>query len=237
MQQFEISTLTSVMLDYAKARKENHGDVLVLALDLSVTWNTHNSILDTIMPGLRQMLFTSIPPAQRDKLEAAEQERLDLQASDLPFVRCADITYPIKIEREWTGHKLRLDYGRGGDADKVVSLCKMKGMEITPIDGGSVELHWKIASSADISGEMIGIFSELIKQKISIQLLAPTASEEQAVIDASKDGDAPGTEKAKAKSKGKTKDAAQADAATEGFLSAHGAGAGPEDVAAAAAPH
>jgi len=217
---FEIPTPTQVKLDHAKGRKENHGDVKVLAIDLSITFATNNRFLDTFAPGWREALFCALPPGSE---APADQSTMDLRVSDLPFLRMPNAIYPIKLDKEFSG-TLRMDYGRGGDADKVLNTCKLKSFQITPIEGGSVEIHFAASTSADVTGEMVGVFSEYIQQNIAISIIAPK-DEQGRLIDASKDGDAP-----KAKSK-KTKDAAQADAATEGFLDAHGAGAPPDGAA------
>lgn len=189
----DLTTPTTVKLDSAKARKEFHGEAKVLALDTTMTWKTHNSALNMFNPALRTMLFTSVPPGEK---AAPNQDELDLAISELPYVRCPEAGYPMKLpDLEWLGHTLRLDWGRGGDSDKILNLCKMKGFQFTPIEGGSVEIHWSLSSAADITGKVVGIFSDLIQQDIVITLLKPKEEEQKNLIDASKDGDAPGANK------------------------------------------
>lgn len=187
---FELTQPTMVKLNHAKGRKEHHGEALVLALDLSVTWTTNNRALDMFDPGLREALFSALPPGTKPP---ADQGELELPISELGFIRLPRLKYPVKLEGvEMTGYTLRLDYGTGGDSDKIVKVCKLKGFEFTPIEGGSVEIHFGISSSADIEGEVVGLFSAYIQENITITLLAPAKVEGDS-IDASNGSGAPGT--------------------------------------------
>lgn len=185
---FEIVEKTTFKLSNAKGRKEFHGETKVLALDLSVNYKGDCKILDLIDPRLRQLFFSNIPP----ELELKQQGNLGLPVNEeSPFVRFDHMVYPIKLDLELAGHTLRLDYGRGERADKVLNLCKLKKFEFTPIQDGVVELDFSISSAADITGAMVGLFSERIQQEIVITLLA--ANDVQGnLIDASSSGDAPG---------------------------------------------
>lgn len=214
---FELATPTTVKLDHAKGRKEHHGDVKVLALDLSITWTTNNRALDMLRKGWREGLFVASPP---DADPDEDQGNLDLRVSDLPFMRFIDIAYPLKSDIEYTGHTLRLDYGRGGDADKVVNLCKVHKFAITPIEGGSVQIHFALSSAADITGELVGVFSERIQQDITITLLAP-AEVQDGIIDASAGSGAPGTGPAAEPEKTPKKQSKAQRDATEAFIAQH----------------
>lgn len=190
---FELKQPTMVKLNHAKGRKEHHGEALVLALDLSVTWTTNNRALDMLDPELREALFSALPPGTKP---TTDQGELQLPVSDLPFVRLPRMKYPWKLEGvELTGYTLRLDYGTGGDSDKVVKVCKLKNFETTPIEGGSTEISFGISSAADIEGETVGLFSAYIQEGITITLLAPVKVDD-GVIDASNGSGAPGTKPA-----------------------------------------
>lgn len=219
---FEHNKPTTVKLAHAKGRKENHGDVKVLALDLSITFTTNNRFLDTFAPGWREAMFSAVPLGQTEANN--DQEEMDLRVSDLPFLRMAHAVYPLKFDKEYTGHTLRLDYGRGGDSDKVVQLCKLKSFQFTPIEGGSVEIHYSLASAADITGDLVGAFSELIQQDIVITLLAPAAVE-GGLIDASAGSGAPGTGPAAEPEKAAKPKSKAVQNATDAFVDMHAPGA------------
>lgn len=217
---FEHNKPTTVKLAHAKGRKENHGEAKVLALDLSITFTTNNRFLDTFAPGWREAMFSAVPSGQ---VEPSDQEEMDLRVSDLPFLRMPHAVYPLKFDKEYTGHTLRLDYGRGGDSDKVVQLCKLKSFQFTPIEGGSVEIHYSLASAADITGDIVGAFSELIQQDIVITLLAPAAVE-GGIIDASTGSGAPGTGPAAEQEKPAKAPSKAVKTATDAFVEAHAPG-------------
>lgn len=220
---FEIATTSQVKLDNAKPRKENHGEAKVLALDLSMTWTTNNKALDLLMPGLREFLFAPMPASA----DADDQTELDLPVSDLPFIRFPKMTYPIKLEHEFLGWTLRMDFGRGGDADKIVPLCKLKNFQITPIEGGSVEIHFSASSAADITGDLVGAFSEFVQQMMAITLLAPLVELDKP-IDSSAGSGAPGVgdgEQKQLEAPPVDKKASKArQSAEEAFIAQHGGG-------------
>lgn len=223
MQRFEIPVLSQVKLDHAKGRKEHHGEALVLALDLSITWTTNNLALDMFGKQVRKALFLKLPADEQsqradddddDDDPSAGQTELDLPVSDRPFLRLQRVKMPLKLDHEYTGWTLHHDFGTGGESNVVVKLCKLKSFEITPIEGGSVEIKFSLSSAADITGEMVGHFSALIQEKISITLLGPNKTDEDKPIDASSGSGAPGTEPAPGS-------AVNGDATTL-FIAAHG---------------
>jgi hypothetical protein len=217
---FELTQPTTLRLKHAAARKEFHGEALVLALDLRCIWTTNNKSLELLSKDVREGLFTALPSSmERD--EDDDQDELDLPVSDLPFVRMPKLKYPVKIENEMTGYTLRQDFGLGGKSDAVLSVCVLKNWGITPIEGGSVDIEFTISSAADITGEIVGRFMALIQQDIVITLLAP-AMVEDGVIDVSAGSGAPGTgpvDEPAPKTKPKSK--AHRDA-TAAFLDANG---------------
>ncbi len=196
---------TPVKVRSVDGRKEFHGEAKVLAIDLSFLVKTNATILDQIDLRLRPFLFSDIP--WEEEIKKFDQQRIIAPQNDLPYVRFPHLQYPLKLDYEWIGHTLRLDYGRGGDTDKILNLCKVKSIQITPVDEGSIEMQFSVSSAADITGDMIGIFSELIQLETSITLFASKDEPKQAVIDASKDGDAPGNGAAAAPAADAPKDA------------------------------
>lgn len=218
---FEIKIPTTVKLAHAKGRKEMHGEAKVLALDLSLTWTTHNTALDMFDAELRPALFAAMPRGQTEP---------ELPMSDLAFLKFMQMIYPVKWETEYEGYTLRLDYGRGGDADKILHLCKVKNFQFTPLEGGSVEIHFSVSSAADITGQMVGIFSEYIQQDIVLTLLPPVVVQGD-LIDSSAGSGAPGTGPAAEPETPKEKKKSKAvQTATDAFIDQH-APAGGEPAA------
>lgn len=224
---FELKSPTTVRLKHASARKQHHGEALVLALDLRLVWTTNNRNLDGPFPGLRDALFAALPVGAEEPDD--DQTEMDLPVSETPFVRLAKLKYPVKWEDELTGYTVRQDYGLGGKSDKVLNVCVLKNFAVTPVEGGSVEIEYTVSSAADIDGEMVGAFMALIQQDIVITQLAPAAVQD-GLIDASAGSGAPGTGPATETPKPeKSKSKAHKDA-TNAFIDAHA----PADGAAAA---
>lgn len=223
---FELSKATTVKLKNVQSRPEHHGEALVLAMDLRLVWTTNNRALDMLSPRLLPALFLAMPAGDDDGDEDGDgQDEMDLPVSELPFIALGKLKYPVKWEAEMSGYTLRLDFGLGGDSDSVVSVCVLKNWGITPIEGGSVEIEFTVSSSADISGSIIGRFSEKQQQDIVITLLAPTVLATD-LIDSSAGSGAPGTGPADEAPKAeKPKSKAHKDA-TEAFIERNTAGDG-----------
>jgi hypothetical protein len=141
---FELTNPTTVKLKHVNARKENHGEAKVLAMDLRLCWTTNNRALDAMFPGLRQSLFAALPIGELEDDELSG--------------------YTLRMEFGLGGEK----------SDTVVKVCVVKGFSVSPIEGGSVEIEFSVSSSADITGEVSGRFNDFIQQDIVITLLAPT---------------------------------------------------------------
>jgi hypothetical protein len=217
MRRFELPTPTQVKVVKYQTRGEHHGDVLVTAMDLRVSWTTNNSILDTLHPELRERFLSAIPDSM------GEQGEMELAAEGLNFIRFKDLVYPLKWGREYEGWTLRVDYGLGDDGDMIVKLCKLHRFEITPLEGGSIELAWTISSSADIETEVVGYLGTQQQQNITISLLAPNKTAGDEAIDASNGSGAPGTNGAAGGTKAKKGEAADRNSdATQAFIAAHG---------------
>lgn len=213
---FELTTPTTVKLKHCGARKENHGEALVLAVDLRCVLTTNNRVLEMLGAELREGLFTALPIG----MEAGDQEELDLPVSDLPFVRMARLKYPVKFEDEYSGYTLRHDFGLGGKSDAILPVCVLKNFALIPIEGGLVEIEFTVSCAADITGEVVGRFMALIQQDIVITLLPPNEVQD-GLIDASAGSGAPGTGPAlEAPETPKPKSKAHKDA-TAAFLDQH----------------
>lgn len=222
MKRFELATPTQVTVIKFQTRSERHGDALVTAADLRISWQTSSDSLDMLHPGLRAAILAAMPDGH------AEQGALALEDGN-KFVRFKDLKYPLRWEREYEGWTTRIDYGASvdGSGDMIIGLCKLHNFDITPMDGGTVEIDWTISSSADLTEETVGYLGMQQQKKIVLSLLAPNKTENDQAIDASSGSGAPGTGPAAddgAEKKAKPpKGAKNNDAATQAFIAAHGA--------------
>lgn len=240
LNRFELTKPTVVKLDHSKSRKENHGDVLVNALDLSLTLTANQSVLEMIDPELLTGLYRVVPLSEEeedadsdgDDESGGEQAEMDLPIGVRPYLRFPHMKYPVMPHegKELIGYTLRLDYGLGGDSDHTLHLCVLKKFGVTPIEGGSVEISWHLSTSADITDTEIGIFGARIQENITITLLKPNEVP-SGVIKAGADSGAPGTGPAADEPQGDLLDgepqepAAGNTDATMAFINAHSNGA------------
>lgn len=234
---FQLPTYTTVHCDHFQTRPERHGDVQVLAVDISCTLKARNPSLDMISPRLRRAFFCNRTAEERERIAAEKgQSAMELPVvDDLPNVSIPELKYPLKFEKEYSGHTCTIQHGGNESSAVVLRVCKVKLRDFTPIEDGTYEIKFTVSSSADIDEHVINVMPFKQQTKIEMLLIAPADAEAQQIpVEATKDDDAP---KPKGKEK-KSKDAAQADAATEAWVGQHtGAPQPAGDAAAAATTH
>lgn len=218
MAKFEIPAVTEMLCIKFQTRSENHGEAKVTAADLRVRWTTKNTALDMLHSMLREAVCSALPDQESD------QGELEMEASDLAFVRFKKLSYPLHWEHEFTGYTARIDHGMGGEggSDYFMKSCKVGKINFTPIEGGLCDIEFTISSSADIDQDMVGYLGMKQQQKVFLSLLPPVVKE-GAVIDASNGSGAPGT--GEAQPAGETPPAGVADGKkttpTDAFVAAH----------------
>lgn len=216
---------TTVKLNNVQTRMENHGEDQVLAIDLSVTWNTNNRALSAINKQLREALFCDL----RQQADGKQAE-MDLPVDELPNVRLPALDYPVKFDHTQMGARVEVAYGVSEESGVVLQLCKVSKFRITPIEGGSAEVKFAISSSADIDERVVGRLSVLQQHDISMKLTMPEVAQEEKkltpddVFPPSGDDAAAATGKPAPKLT-KAQKAAAAKTATQAFLGQHQDGA------------
>lgn len=161
---------TIVKLNKANTHMERHGESLVPCVTLSLTYKTGNKILDQIDPDLRSLLYS---PTKKPDEAPRPQGGLDLPVDDMPNLRFPRLAYPLKFEVSWTGYTMVVDYGRGAEADLKIRMGQIKKVDVTPIDGGSVELDFSVQSNADIDEMLAGKLDMLQQSDITVKLTPP----------------------------------------------------------------
>lgn len=216
MAKFEIPEVTEMLCVKFQTRNENHGEAKVTAADLRVRWRTKNTALDMLHTKLREGFCSALPDQE------TKQGEMELEASDLAFVRFKDLAYPITFEREYTGYTTKIDYGTGGEADLLMKACKLHKFNFTPLEGALVDIEWTISSSADIDERLVGVLGCKQQQNVFLSLLPPILKEGD-VIDASNDSGAPGTGKSDAVSQTPPDGVADGSKTTptDAFVAAH----------------
>lgn len=167
----ELHTLTTVNLRHVNVRSERHGDELVPALDLELVWQTGNHSLDMLHRRLRGRLFDAELDDEFDDDDA--DGKLDLPVDpDFPHVAIPGLHYPLKLDApdDVAGYVLLIDHGLGGKSDLKLHDCKVGKFRVTPIEGGSVEIMFRVSCSASIDERIAGKCSMAIGRDLSVTL-------------------------------------------------------------------
>jgi hypothetical protein len=175
---FQLKTFKTVKLNSVNARSEKHGpDELAPAVDLSFTIESSNEILGAFHPDLLKTLYCKIdPPADGAQAALDGVEAV----SDLPNLRFAFLGSPIKWEREQTGCMLTLDYGLGGKQSNIVLVpCNVNNYQITPHEGGTVEIKFRVQCNSGLSERILGKLALLIQHEVPIMLTEPEVVEDK----------------------------------------------------------
>jgi len=144
------------------ARSELNGETRSPAADISCRAKMGAEILDVLVPGLRDFLFKV--PADPDLVDQTE-------APAATSLRFPQINMPLKIAKELLNQKVVIDYGLGGDSNKVLAECKVHKFSVEAFEGGSVDVAWMISTHPD--AEMAGWLYDNPDLKTKMQIIPP----------------------------------------------------------------
>lgn len=174
---FSIPELKTLKLTSSKGRKEYHGESQVQAIDLKFRGAFSNEVLALFHAALPASLFTVEGPVASDDVQA----EMRLPVADLDVLRFKKLRYPIKWHDDIIGATVSIFYGTGKPI--VISLCKVTDFEFEPIDGGTVQIDFRVSSAADITEKVLGKTGILAGDDVEITLEPPVV-----VPDAPKQG-------------------------------------------------
>lgn len=169
---FALDTPTRLKLNKASPRKEHHGDELVQAIDLDVTWQTTNLSLVMLDPWLIDCLYHR---------NAATEAQASIDGVDitLPNLRLVDLHMPLKWDHELAGRNFRVNYGSGGRSDLILSTCNVKKFKITALEGGTVEIAFQVQCDVDVTERIVGKLCALEGDTI-VATLSPSDNSDEA---------------------------------------------------------
>lgn len=162
---FEPFSLTKerFVLASMNTRGEKHGDERVPALDLKFTATLSNSVLLKLHPDLRDALYV------RDRQSDIEAD----YGRKLKFPLIGTIPYDLEIPRV----KLRVHDCDSDENDVVLIDAKANKFRITPMEGGSVAVAFRVQVS-DYDTDVLAALARVLQQVVPISL-ACEAEEEQ----------------------------------------------------------
>lgn len=191
---FQIENFTDALIRGVNPRAEMHGNDPVPAADISVRIVVPNTFLDLLSPVLRTMLYK---PADGS---SAQQDLAGVEAiSDTPMLRSDMLEQPIRLKTEVVGRNLEIDYGTGGKSNIVLPTCNVNEFKANCMDGGSVELGFRIQASG-INEKTMGKLATLIRHEVKLRLtVSEEASAQASLIDTGAPPALPAAKKAPAK--------------------------------------
>lgn len=145
--EFAFRQVTDVILASVNFRKELHGEDHVQAVDLKMAVDVPNTLLDTIVPGLREALYWNQDAA------AGQVTIVDLPETlpNLRFPRLNGGKFALDDKKnKLAGYELLIEYGLGDERSNMLfDCCKVVKRAIETKEGGTVHLTWQVQYSGD----------------------------------------------------------------------------------------
>lgn len=171
---FELQDVTKVKFTNSNPRSEFHGEEHVRAIDIAMTIEGENTLLDLIEQGLREREYCN-------RALQAGQEALPNVVIALPNLRFpklpARTTYGTKKDRA-RGYRFIIDYGLGDEGGSNVDFtdCVTGGIWYEVFEGGSVKVGFTVQYNGDelnddaLYGRLAGLAT---MAEGHVQLIAP----------------------------------------------------------------
>lgn len=174
---FEIEEFTNAKLTNVNVRSEKNGpNQLNPATDLFFKIDAPNSILSQFDGHLLSAIYHRSAAAAGD----GAQQALDgiEQVSDLPNLRFPSMR-PIEWGWDLDGYTLTIGHGLGGASDIPLTDCKVDRFKLTPREGGTVEVKFRVRCSNHLTEKAMGKLALLVQNEVPITLIAPATGEQQ----------------------------------------------------------
>lgn len=168
---FEILTPTDATLTSVTPRVEKHGDEEVFAITLGLRVTAANTMLDDLAPGLRDALYKSVE----------DQELLPGVEATTPVLRCK-VVETVALKSCFEGWTIAIDHGIDESDPITIGGAKCDKIRVTPSEGGSVDIAFRVGSN-DIDATEAGLLCSHLGHEISFTLRAPEIKKADAVID------------------------------------------------------
>lgn len=169
---FEL-TDAAAKLSSVTPRTERHGDDEVFAISLGFKLTTANTILDRLNPTLRDALYKAVEG----------QEQLPGVEATTPLLRTRAID-SLSLGACFEGWTLTVPHGIDEDEPIKLGNARVDKFKVTPHEGGSVDLTFRVGSN-DIDATEAGLLCAKLGQEIDITLTAPVLASGAPVIDGS----------------------------------------------------
>ena len=146
---------------HLNVREETHGEEGVLAIDVRVSCDVPNTLLDDLAPGLREALY--------DKGAQGELEEGRLTAVRFPLLA------PLDWELSLALAQFVLHVGR--KADDLEFTASVNKLRLAPKDGGTVTVWFRVQLLPDPA--QVGALSGLLGRKVKVSVIPGPEPEDQ----------------------------------------------------------
>lgn len=168
---FQLPTFTSVTVRSLNVRAEMHGQEPVPAVDIGFRLTGSNKLLDMLDPKMRTGYY------KRPGEEAPEPELDGIDHVDnLTELRIQHVKFPVKINREFPGRILVIDYGLGGKSNIDLSSADINDFSVTCHDGGTVDIDFRSQSSG-VGDLVLGKLGMLVRHEVKITIMSSAAAD------------------------------------------------------------
>jgi hypothetical protein len=172
---FALAALTSARLHNVNIRSELHGKETHPAVDLKLSIDAANGMLDQFDPELYTMLYTKRAAAG----DGTQQELDGVDAiSPFPNLRAPLLQGPFKWGKDFSGYTLTIDYGTGGKANIELAQCLVNQIAFEPKEGGTVSISWRLQCAKGLDEKVLGKLATLVQHDVQIMLDPPTLADD-----------------------------------------------------------
>lgn len=153
----------SVKISHINSRLEMHGEEEVLAVDVKMSADVPNAMLDLLTPGLRQAIYDRGPQA-------------DIDDDHLTVVR-----FPSMPSFDWAAGLEAAEFviHTGKKADDIAFSADVNNLKLTPKDGGTVSITFRAQILPE--PEEVGTLTGLLGQKVKVTVKAAEVPNEPPV--------------------------------------------------------
>lgn len=173
---FEIEEFTNAKLSKVNCRSNKHGqNELVPAVDLTFTIDAPNTALAYLDKHLLSSIYFKSENGPVDG--QATLDGVD-EVAALPNLRFPNMG-PLDWSKELFGYMLTIDHGLGGKSEITLVDCQVNKFQITPKEGGTVEIKFRVQCATSLTEKTLGKISLLVMHVIPIKLTPPEAEDRQ----------------------------------------------------------
>lgn len=170
---FSFPKPTFVTLTNLNTRVEKHGDESVSAIDLTITHDAPNTILDDFQPGMLDAFYMA--PAAGDDSQATMD---GFEISAKPLLRFNRLG-PQKLDVELVGHRFAIEYGIEEDIGIVLPAVNVGKFSLELKEGGTVSMKFRVQANSGLTEQIIGKLAMLISQEVRVTLTPPKVKQQE----------------------------------------------------------